>query len=97
MILVGDRDRRGNTVNLLRIRLLESLEKLTCVGRKTLDVTPLPFGIESVECQTRLSTSAHTAKSNQLTMRNIEIHSPKIVDSNPTQLDVLQSQSTTSQ
>ena len=44
-----DGDRRGQSLNLLDIRLLHLVEELPRVRAQRLHVAPLPFGIERIE------------------------------------------------
>ena len=44
-----DGDRRRETVDLIDIRFLHLFEELAGVGRETLDVAALPFGVDGIE------------------------------------------------
>src|SRR5207247_9452886 len=83
-----DRDRRRKAVDAICLRLIEALEELPRMKRKTFDVTPLPLGIERVEGQARLSAAADSADHDQLVLRNIEIDMLQVMDGDATELDV---------
>src|SRR5262249_5322249 len=55
-----------DSVDTIDIRLLHALEELPRVGRKRLDVPPLPLRINRVEGKRRLSRPAHAGHDDQL-------------------------------
>ena len=69
-------------------RLIEPLQKLPRIEREALDVSPLAFGVERVQCQARFAAAADAAQHDQLVMRNIEVHALQIVDGDAAQLDI---------
>jgi hypothetical protein len=49
--LLVDRDRRGQTIDVIDIRFFHLAQELPGIGGKGLDIPPLPFGKYRVECQ----------------------------------------------
>ena len=66
------------------------MNELTSLRRKTLDVTPLTLGVQSIKSQTGFSASAHSAKRNPLTVRNLQVNVLQIVDANIPQANRIQ-------
>ena len=52
-----DRDRGRQAFDQVDVRLFHQLQELARVGRQALDVAALAFGVQSIECQRRLSRS----------------------------------------
>jgi hypothetical protein len=50
-ILLANRDRGRNSAHFIDVRLVHALEELARISRQRFDVSPLPFGINRVECQ----------------------------------------------
>ncbi len=75
-----NRDRGRNTVDVLGVRLLESLQELPRVSRETLDVTPLTFGVERVEGQAALAAAAQSAEDDYFLARDVEVDSLEVMD-----------------
>ena len=63
-ILVGglllDADDRTQAGNLVHVGTLHAAEKIAGIGRKGFNITPLAFGIKSVESQTGFSAAAQS-------------------------------------
>src|SRR5205814_5012893 len=68
-----DRDRWRDSANVIDQRLVHALEELSHVRTEGFDVTALPFGIDGVESQRRLSTSARPGHNAQLSKRKNEV------------------------
>ena len=84
-----DGDRRWYTVDAIGVGAFESFEKLTRIGGKALDVAPLAFGVERVQCQTGFAAATHTTARDELAVRDVEVHVLQVMDANATQLDPL--------
>ena len=80
-------DRRRNTVNAFRRRLVHPLQELASVRRKALNVPALALGIERVEREARFAAAANATKHNQFVVRNIKVDRLEIVNLNASQLD----------
>ncbi len=78
--LAGDGNRRGDALDAFCLGLVELLQKLTGVGRKTLDVAALTLGVQRVECQARLAAAADAAEGDQPMVRQIQVDILQIVD-----------------
>ena len=52
-----DGDGRGQAFYVVGLRFRHASEKLAGVGRQTLDISTLAFGIKRVECQRRLAAA----------------------------------------
>ena len=63
----------------VRIWFVETLKKLPRVGRKTLDVSALSFGVKGIESERRLSAAADPADDGQLADREVDIQTLQIV------------------
>src|SRR5262249_39104864 len=50
-----NRDRGGKTFDRIDVRLLELIQKLTCVRRKRFHIAPLTLSIDRVKCQGRFA------------------------------------------
>src|SRR6266513_4656892 len=74
-----DRDRWRNSANVIDPRLVHALEELSHVRTEGFDVTALPFGIDGVESERRLSTSARAGDNAQLSKRKIEIDAFEVI------------------
>ena len=61
------------------LRLLKPVEELPRVSGETLDVAPLPLGIEGVEGERRLSGAGKSGDHHQLVARNRHIDVLEIV------------------
>ena len=55
--LLLDGDRRTQSLDVVEVRLLHHRQELARIGRKGLDVAPLPLGIDRVEGERRLAGS----------------------------------------
>ena len=79
-----DGDRRRDALDGVHLRLVHPLEELSRVGRKRLHIPPLPFRIDRIKRQRRLSRSAWPRDHIQLSQRQIQIHPLQIVLPRPT-------------
>jgi len=59
--------------------LINALQKLPCVRRKTFDVSPLPLCVQSVQSERSLSAAANPAYDRQFADRKINVHVFQIV------------------
>ena len=74
-IAIAGRD----AVDAIDVRLLHPLEELPGVGRQRLDVAPLPFGVNRVEGERRLSRSADAGDDDQLAERQRQVDVLEVV------------------
>ena len=74
-----DRDRWGDAVDTVHLRLVHSIQELTRVGGEGLDITSLTFGVQGVENQRRLSRSAHAGDNDQFVEREVEVQAFEVV------------------
>ena len=84
----GHGDGGRNAVDPLGFRLLQPVEELPGVGRKALDVAPLPLGIERVEGQAALAAAAQPAEHDELAVRDIDVDRFEVVDRHASQRNV---------
>src|SRR4029077_13041991 len=84
-----DGDRGRDATNIVHARLVHAVEKLPHVRAECFHVTPLAFGVNRLECQTRFATAARTCDDRQLPERKINIDSFEIVLARPTNLNVI--------
>ncbi len=70
--LLVDRDRGGEAVDRVDIRLLHHLQELPRVGRQGLDVTSLPFRVDRVEGQGRLTRAREPRHADESVPRNAD-------------------------
>ncbi len=69
------------TRNLVHIGALHVADEVARVGRKSLDVAALPFGVDGVECQRRLAAAAQTRNHRECIARNGGIDVAQVVNS----------------
>ena len=79
----GGRDVR----DAIGVRSLDPFEVLARRRRKALDVPPLPFREERVECEAALPRATHTRQHDKLPERDVEIDCLEVVDSHAPQFD----------
>ncbi len=60
--------------------LVETAEKLTCICRQALYISPLPLGIERVECQRRLAGAGQTGDDDETVAGQFNIDIFQVVD-----------------
>ena len=77
--LLLDGDRRGQSVDLIDVRLLHHLQELAGIGRQALDIAPLAFGIDGVEGERRLAGARKAREHHQLVAGDIEVDVLEIV------------------
>ncbi len=68
-----DGNRRTQAFDQIDIGLLHQLQKLPGVGRKRLDIAPLPLGVQGVEGEGGLARTRQPGDYDQLVTRQIEI------------------------
>ncbi len=78
-VLLPDGDGRRDAVDSIDVRLLHPLEKLARVRGQRFDVPALPFRVDRVEGERRLSRSAHAGDDNQRPDRQGQIDILEIV------------------
>ena len=78
-ISLPDGDGRADPLNLSDPGLLEPLEKLPCIGRKGLHVTPLALRIEDVEGQAGFSGTTHPGDDRELVVGNRDVDVLEVV------------------
>ena len=74
-----DRDRRGNTADVVNTRFVHAIEELSHVRAERLDVAALAFGVNGFERQTRFAAAARAGNNRQFAERKIDIDSLEIV------------------
>jgi hypothetical protein len=74
-----DRDRRRDSANVVDSRFVHAIEELAHVRTEGFDVTALPFGIDSIESERRLSAPAGAGDNAQLSKRKIEIDAFEVI------------------
>ena len=72
-VLLADGDRRRNAVDSVDVGLFHPLEELTRVRGKRFHVPPLPFGVNRVEGERRLSRTADAGHDDQLAQRHRQV------------------------
>ena len=77
--LLLDRDRRGEAVDLVDVRLLHHLQELPRIGRKAFDIAPLPLGIDRVERQRGFAGAGQAREHDQAVARNLEVDILEVV------------------
>ena len=77
--LLFDGYRGRDALDVVALGLLHTPQELAGIGRQTLHVAPLPFGIQCVEGQARLAASAHARNDNKLVTGNFQIHVLQVV------------------
>ena len=77
--LLRDRDRRAQAADVVDVGLGHLPQKLPGEGGQTLDVPPLPFGIERVERQRALARAGDAGQANQLVARQHNVDVAQVV------------------
>jgi hypothetical protein len=77
--LLLDRDRRGQALDQVDVRLLHELEELPRVGRQRLDVAPLALGVERVERERRFARPGQAGDDHELVAREVEAEVLEVV------------------
>ena len=77
--LLVDRDRRGEAVDRVDVRLLHHLQELPGVGAQALDVAPLALGVDRVEGEARLAGAAQAGDADQRMARQTDIDVLEVV------------------
>ena len=92
--LLLDRDGRRQALDQIDIGLLDLLEELPRVGRQRLDVAPLPFRIDGIEGERRLTRPGETGHDDQTVTRQADVNTLQIVDAGAAHLDAVVSHGT---
>ena len=74
-----DRDRWRKSLDVVHIGLLHLVQKLPRIGRKALDIPPLPLGKERVEGQGGFAGAAGAGDHHQLVARNLDVEVAEVV------------------
>ena len=74
-----DGNRRGNPVDTVGRRFVHAVQELPRIGRKGLDVAPLPLGVDRVEGQRRLARTAHAGHDNHFAEGQLEVDALQVV------------------
>jgi hypothetical protein len=77
--LLLDADRRTQPFDDVDIGLVHQLQELPRVGAQALDIAPLPFGIQRVECEARFARAAQPGDDHQLMARDVDIDVLQVV------------------
>ena len=86
-VLLTDGDRRADAFDAVDVRLFHPLEKLASVSRQRLDVAALPFGVDGVKRERRLTGPAHPCHHHERARRQrqvdvLQVMSPCAPDDN---------------
>ena len=71
-VALVDGNGRRDALDVLDLRLVHAFQKLPRVGRKALDVAPLPLGVQRVERQAGLARAADAGDDEQLVQRDVQ-------------------------
>ena len=71
-VALVDGDGWRDALDVLDLRLVHALQELPRVGRKALDVAPLPLGVQRVEGQAGLARAADAGNDEQLVQRDVQ-------------------------
>src|SRR5450432_3074311 len=77
--LLLDRDGGRQPLDRVEVGLVHLIQKLPRVGRERFDVTTLPFGVDRVEGQRRLSGTRQTRDHHQLVARDLDVDVLEVV------------------
>src|SRR5260370_726345 len=86
-VLLAGRERGRNSRNRIDVRPVHPLQEHPGIGRETLDVAPLPLGVERVEDQAGLARARHSRHHDQLVMWQVERDTFEIVGTRPADTD----------
>ena len=78
LLLDGDGGREAR--DALHVGLVESAHELPRIGTQALHIAALPFGIQGVECQGRLTRSRQAGDDHHLVLRNLQTDAFQVVD-----------------
>ncbi len=74
-----DRDRRGDAVDAVDLRLVHAVEELARVRGKGLDVAALALGVDRVEGERGLAAAAHARDDDELAERKAQVEALQVV------------------
>jgi hypothetical protein len=77
--LLVDRDRRGQALDEVDVRLVHLPEELPRIGRQRLDVSPLTLGEDRVERQARLARAGQAGEHDHRLARQVEADIAEVV------------------
>ena len=78
-VLLLDRDRGRQAVDVIDARLLHLADELPGIGAQALDVPPLSFGVDRVHGQRRLARTARPAEDRHLVAFDVRAHRLQVV------------------
>ena len=82
-----DADDGAESLDFIHIRPFESSDEIPCVGGEGLNIPSLPFGIDGVEGEARLSRATESGNDGELVARNGDIDVFEVVHPCPYDLD----------
>ena len=85
--LLVDRDRGGQALDVIDVRLVHLAEELARVGRQALHVAPLPLGVERVEGEARLPAPGQARDHRQPVARDVHRDVDQVVLAGPHHAD----------
>ncbi len=74
---------------MICIRLLDTLQKLSRIGRQRLDISALPFGVNGVECKGRLARPGDSGHHGKGVVRDFKINVFEIMGTRPADDDLV--------
>ena len=87
--LLLDGNRRGQTADMVHIRLFHHVEELTRIGGQRFHIAPLPFGIDGIKGQAGLARAGKAGDHHQLIAWNIHVDPLEIMLARAAYLDEL--------
>ena len=83
------REGGGNETHVIDRGLARLSDAPTRVGRKRLQITARPFGIEHAECERAFARTRHARDAHKLAERNVHVHVLQIVHARTAHLDMV--------
>jgi hypothetical protein len=85
-----DRDRGRQAADVIDVGLFHHVKELARISRKRFDISPLPFGIDRVECQTGFTRAGKPRNHNKFVARDINVNVFEVVFTRAAHFDILQ-------
>ena len=82
-----DAQRRLQSLDQVNVGPFQLVQELPGVDRQALDVLPLAFGVQRVECQTALARTAGPRDHDQPVARNVQVHVLQVMHSGAANTD----------